>query len=337
MFKYPKGLRSQININSHSCATSSDSWKTLILGENNHSMANSNTGLPGFTALTQSVSLYKPPSTPHPPSSSRTSPDRGPSLIILSSWFKALPKHVSKFTSTYQNLYPKATILVLWTSTPDVVYRSYATQQTNLRPALPIIDECIRPQEAETENQPKGEILLQVFSNSGAHTACQLAHLYKSQTSSPLPIGALLIDSAPANSSFKGITSGFIAGLPTSPFYKPFATLLVYYLVGSITIKEKLTGETHWIDQMRGDLNDRELFEVGERGRCYFYGRGDGIVDWRDVERHVEEARRFGGRVRTEVGSGGHVGHMNADRERYWRAVREVWDGKDGGMVKSKL
>jgi len=111
----------------------------------------------------------------------------------------------------------------------------------------------------------------------------------------------------------------------------------VYYLVGSITIKEKLTGETHWIDQMRGDLNDRELFEVGERGRCYFYGRGDGIVDWRDVERHVEEARRLGGRVRTEVGSGGHVGHMNADRERYWRAVREVWDRKDGGMVKSKL
>ena len=149
-------------------------------------------------------------------------------------------------------------------------------------------------------------------------------------------MGALIIDSAPGINTYRGITDGFIAGLPSTPVLKQFLSLVVYGLVGSITVKETVTGEDHFIQRSRKDLNNEKLFR-SERGRVYIYSQGDNIVGWRDVESHGEDAKGKGlGEVRMVLWeNSGHVGHMSADGKRYWDVVRKLWEYQP--PIKSKL
>jgi hypothetical protein len=277
--------------------------------------------LEGFASLEGNALVYKPLNLPI---SSNTN---SPSLIIISTWFQALPRHVSKYTSTYKSLYPNAAILLLSTSIPDMVYRPYSTQEKNLHPALPLLVE---------HQQPDKEVLLHIFSNSGAHTACQLARAYKSQTGLGLKVGALILDSAPGINTYRNITDGFIGGLPSTPVLKKLLSLFVYGLIGVITLKEVATCEDHWMEKMRKDLNQEELLK-STRGRVYIYSKGDNIVRWEDVESHAVDAEKKGlGEVRKELWEkSGHVGHMFSDGEKYWNVVRSLWDSEP--TFKSKL
>ena len=280
-----------------------------------------NSSLEGFASLGGNALVYKPL---NPPISLNTN---SPSLIIISTWFQALPRHVSKYISTYKSLYPNAAILLLSTSIPDMVYRPYSTQEKNLHPALPLLVE---------HQQRDKEVLLHIFSNSGAHTVCQLARAYKSQTGLGLKVGALIFDSAPGINTYRNITDGFIGGLPSTPVLKQLLSLFVYGLVGVITLKEVATGEDHWMEKMRKDLNQEELLK-STRGRVYIYSKGDNIVRWEDVESHAVDAEKKGlGEVRKELWEkSGHVGHMFSNGEKYWDVVRSLWDFEP--TFKSKL
>ncbi|KAK1773061.1 hypothetical protein QBC45DRAFT_364552, partial [Copromyces sp. CBS 386.78] len=72
-----------------------------------------------------------------------------------------------------------------------------------------------------------------------------------------------------------------------------------------------------------------------ERGRMYIYSEEDELVNWRDVEGHLAEARRQKGmKVRGEkFGGTGHVGHARGkgNEERYWGVVGDFWGG--GGWL----
>jgi hypothetical protein len=281
-----------------------------------------NKSLEGFQRLGNGISFYRPDTI------SPAIPDKSPSLVILATWFAALPRHVSKYTETYKTIFPGAAILILPTSIPDMIYRSYSTQQKNLAPALPIVLEYSR--------QPDQEILLHIFSNSGAHTACQLARAYRSHAGSGLKVGALILDSAPGINTYRGITNGFIAGLPSTPVMKELLSLLAYGLVGLIMLKEAVTGEDHFIQKFRKDLNDKGFFR-SDRGRVYIYGKEDKIVRSEDVERHAKEAEgKDIGEVRLHLWeNSGHVGHMAKDGEKYWDIVRKLW--VDEPTIKSRL
>ena len=62
--------------------------------------------------------------------------------------------------------------------------------------------------------------------------------------------------------------------------------------------------------------------------RCYVFSKGDKIVKWEDVVEHADEAESMGWSVEKEVFEGsGHVGHLVADSDRYWRIVRKLWTG----------
>ena len=272
-----------------------------------------NTYLEGFQSLGNGISFYKPA----PPSFAV--PDRSPSLVILATWFSALPRHVSNYTETYKTIFSHAAILILPTSIPDMVYRPYSTQQRNLAPALPIL--------LEHTKQPGHEILFHILSNSGAHTACQLARAYRSHTGSGLRVGALILDSAPGINTYRGITDGFIGGLPSTPVLKTLFSLVVYGLVGLITVKEAITGEDHFIQKLRKDLND-EWFLQSERGRVYIYSKEDKIVGSGDVESHAKDAEeKETGEVRMHLWEkSSHVGHMNKDSARYWDIVKKLWE-----------
>jgi len=208
-----------------------------------------------------------------------------------------------------------------------MVYRPYSTQQNNLAVPVSIL--------VDNSKQPNHEILFHIFSNSGAHTACQLAHAFKSRTGSGLKVGALILDSTPGINTYRGITDGFIGGLPSTLILKQILSLIVYGLVGIITLKETFTGEDHFIQRLRKDLNDEGYFQ-SERGRLYIYSKGDQIVGWKDVESHAKNAKeKHIGKVKTQLWpQSGHVGHMMKDKEKYWELVRKLWEQP---IIKSQL
>ena len=51
------------------------------------------------------------------------------------------------------------------------------------------------------------------------------------------------------------------------------------------------------------------------------------MVPWMEVEEHTEEARKAGLDARMERFEGSpHVAHARSDPERYWSAVKKVWE-----------
>jgi len=78
-----------------------------------------------------------------------------------------------------------------------------------------------------------------------------------------------------------------------------------------------------------GDGNEGGGGGGGEVRRTYIYSEADALVDWRDVESHAAAAVENGFRdVRLEKFEGSmHVAHARADEGRYWRVVRETWEG----------
>jgi hypothetical protein len=274
-----------------------------------------------FQSIGNGISFYKPA----PPRT--TVPDQSPTLVILATWFSALPRHVSKYTEAYKTMFPGASILILPSGIPDMIYRSYSKQQKNLRSALPIV--------TENTQRPDCGILFHIFSNSGAYTACQLARAYRSRIGSALKVGAMVLDSTPGINTYRGMTDGFIVGLPSTPVLRELLSSVVYGLIGLVTLKEAVTREDHWIQKLRKDLNDEGLWK-SERGRVYIYSKEDRIVGWEDVESHAKEAKEKGvGEVRMQLWESAHVGHMTKNGERYWNIIRDIWEGEP--EIKSRL
>lgn len=146
----------------------------------------------------------------------------------------------------------------------------------------------------------------------------------------------MILDSAPGLNDFWLMTDGVIAALPSTPVLKQSLAMGVYGLLGLVVLKETITGEDNFIPRFRNDLNNEELFR-SERGRVYIYGKEDKLVGWRDVESHAKEAKEKRlGEVRVELWEKSpHVGHMSANKERYWDIVRKLWDYEP--TIKSKL
>ena len=91
------------------------------------------------------------------------------------------------------------------------------------------------------------------------------------------------------------------------------------------------------VEKVRDGWNDLGLCGEEVR-RGYVYSKGDRLVGWRDVERHVAEARGRGcWVVKEEFGEGsGHVVHAREDPVRYWAFVMKVWEGSREGKEVEK-
>jgi hypothetical protein len=63
--------------------------------------------------------------------------------------------------------------------------------------------------------------------------------------------------------------------------------------------------------------------------RLYLYSRRDCMVDWKDVERHAEEAEGKGWDVKKVLfDEGENCALVTAKKgaEKYWSAVKELWE-----------
>ncbi|OCK87083.1 uncharacterized protein K441DRAFT_489475, partial [Cenococcum geophilum 1.58] len=250
-----------------------------------------------------------------------------PNLIILCTWVNAAPRHIAKYTAAYSSLYPSAAQLLITTSLADMSYRRNPTQRSRLAPAVRTIaaTSSSTPSPSPSLPNPNPRILLHIFSHGGAHTVCQLATAFRAQTSRPLPIGVMILDSTPGHGTYKRSLDAIVLSMPKSALIRVLGTPLAHAYLSTVWLMDRLLGVENVVQRLRLGLSDKRLF-AEEAPRLYAYSKADRMVWWEDVEEHAkaaEDAEWEVERVRFEESP--HAGHILEDGERYWGAVRRTW------------
>ncbi|KAK4446566.1 hypothetical protein QBC34DRAFT_486781 [Podospora aff. communis PSN243] len=278
-------------------------------------------------ALTFSAS-----SSPLPlPSTSEATSHGTPDLILITSWTGALPKHIAKYTLSYNQLYPGVPIMVITTTIWDLALHSLDTKIKTVAPA------------AEHLLHSKRErILLHAFSEGGAHKAVCLARAYLLTSAKSgggpgkLPIRAFIFDSTPGTPRYTSNVAAFKRSLPRNPAARALGLPIGASVLGVtwVLFIVFVGYENNVISETRRALNDEKLW-VDVRGapRTYLFSERDDLINWRDVERHgVESAEKLGVRsLLVRFRMSGHCGHARGNEGVYWGAVRRTWEAWDAG------
>ncbi|KAK4095822.1 hypothetical protein N658DRAFT_502291 [Parathielavia hyrcaniae] len=301
--------------------------------------------LGSMTRLSPSVYIYRPQTTPSltisPAETGSTTKAPIPKLIVLATWMGARDAHIAKYLAPYQALFPTGPILLMRSEPryflrPGGIARELAPAVAFVRSLFPDVSlhgpATGRP--PTTGGQP--QLLMHAWSNGGATCLhhLRLALLSPNHTTTPrtkrpattLPPYTLVLDSAPGTLTYRGSYRAFTAGLkgPVKWLIAP----LMHALCAWFTLLYTLRIIDGPLARMARGLNDGAAWKGVEVRRTYVYGDRDLLVDHADVERHAEEARGKGFTVRRERFEGGeHVAHARVDPERYWRVVRETWEG----------
>ncbi|EXJ55887.1 hypothetical protein A1O7_08818 [Cladophialophora yegresii CBS 114405] len=280
------------------------------------------TYLSDFTRLGEQVYYYVSSptsiSTPTPPTSSTADvvatasasasatgssaaqePTADPGLIIICSWMYAQPRHIAKYSTAYRAKYTSSPILLLRQDGGDFFWRTHATQMRNLEPAIRVI----RRLQADATGH-KLRVLMHVFSNGGAWSACQLADAYALACRGDhdailpgcLPLAALILDSTPSLPDPAASHAAICEALPsakTYPLTRKTGEIAVSCFLALTSALDALLGREHLTLNIRRRLNDPQgaFMQSGLHTRAYIYSEADALIPATDVEVHAEEAR----------------------------------------------
>lgn len=265
---------------------------------------------PSPVRLSDTVKLYRPDPTE---AATTTSYGTGPDMIVLCTWFRALPKHVAKYVNTHRQRYPQAQILVLESTVGDMMYTPYSVQRTRLHPVVDLLKGIA------ASNQ---EILLHVFSNGGSNTAVQLAEAWRTTQSSPFPVTSMVLDSCPGSPSLKLAADAVVSSSPKSTHW--WVIIFAWAVVVPFVAFPQLLGGPNVVASLRERLNDVQLFSTKTR-RVYLCSSTDLMVPQEDVVSHCESARSAGYDANlVKIDDSAHVSHVMKDPSRYWSAVEDV-------------
>lgn len=270
--------------------------------------------IPGFNPVAQSIWEYIP-TIGLDPLSWKPSID-APSLIILFSWTGANGRHVSKYTMTYQTLFPTTPILVITTSAYDFCFRSSAQKQLSLRPAV----------ERVLSYEDHSSILVHAFSEGGSNKATEFAEAYYTITGTRLPCSALCLDSTPGHPRYLRLCNALQKSLPPNPIFKYTALCLGGALIGVRWGLYYIQGfQGNVISRTRSKVIDERFWDPAAP-RCYLYSRDDDLVSWQDVREHAMESLEKGLPVMDIFfENSAHCKHSTEDPDRYWGAVMMTW------------
>ncbi|KAL2127217.1 hypothetical protein VTI74DRAFT_11075 [Chaetomium olivicolor] len=289
-----------------------------------------------MTKLSPCVFIHRPTAASPVPSSTDTAlfEKPAPKLIVLASWMGARDPHIAKYLLQYQAQYPASPILLLRAEPrhflqPRGALREFAPAAPVVRSLFPGLDATTITTTTTAKSERKQpQLLIHSWSNGGA---ASLHNLRLALGNPPFPPYTLVLDSAPGNFHYGSAVLAFTAGIepPLLWLISPFMRMIcLWYWFMHMLIGRGKTGP---IVTLRAALND-EMARQGEVRRTYVYGTRDRLVFVRDVEAHAEDAERKGFReVRREKFEGGeHVALVRgAEAARYWRIVKETWEGVD--------
>lgn len=273
--------------------------------------------IPGFEMIAPTI-WDRIPSTPSTPIVDVSVP----SLIVLLTWTGAHGRHIAKYTKEYATMFPSSHIMVITTSSADLIFRSSKRKQHRLQPAVNYI---LNLQHIPCRNT--GGMLMHVFSEGGSNKACELAMAYQHTTGTRLPISALYLDSTPGHPRYLRLCSALAKSFPPIPVLRQLATVIATLILGIIwSLYLIFVGsENNIISRSRRQLLDPKFFDL-QAPRCYLYSKGDALIAWQDIYEHAGESMEHSGCV-TEVifEHSDHVDHARQEPSRYWDAVVTVW------------
>ncbi|KAH9951563.1 hypothetical protein B0H21DRAFT_818012 [Amylocystis lapponica] len=251
-----------------------------------------------------------------------------PSVILVFGWLNGQIKHLLKYVEPLRAAYPASTIILV---KADMTW--YWTSQTQLEASLAPIADVLRREMAGST--PFRGVLVHVFSNGGGF---QLMTLRKVLAKLPPPDApttaptALILDSVPGDG---GLTSTIDAIGPKGLLgYLMFPAICAAY--GVFVAANALGGHPPIFDELRSTLNEPVLLPSisgPETPRLYLYSSADKTVHARWVEVHIAEAQAKGFDVAVEKFTSPHVAHARSDPERYWGAVKSVWEKAVSGSA----
>ncbi|KAK3324978.1 hypothetical protein B0H66DRAFT_547183 [Apodospora peruviana] len=283
--------------------------------------------LPGFTKLSKQI-LVKSPST-----SSQSSPT-DPTTIIIYGWGDARPKHIAKYVSGFETLFPAAKIVLIFSPILKALYQVLETRAKTMHPVLEAVFGSTSVEALTSPSAKKERILVQVMSNTGGINFAATLYAYRQIVGPghpPFPHQMLVCDSTPGSTHFmtnigpwsKALAVGAATYLPW-PFVITRALAVVF--LATMHGLAVLIGEQSAAEFSTGAVNDPSLCDVGAK-RLYLYSKEDDIIFWYDIEEHAAMARGKGYDVAGEVFEGtGHVGHLRAHPEQYWAAIKGRWE-----------
>ncbi|KAB8216101.1 hypothetical protein BDV33DRAFT_179569 [Aspergillus novoparasiticus] len=279
--------------------------------------------LSAYTKLSPSIYIQEP--------QSQSASNGAPKTIILAFWMNAPPRALSKYVTEYTRLAPTARIIIILSSSKDFMTRSgKKVQEARLAPAVEALQASVSSSSSsEEKTKDQEQVFVHMFSNGGVFSTISLLATYQKTVGRPLRISSTILDSAPGVATVSGAMKAFSFALPGPWLLRLLSkvALWVFFVLGALV--RRLVGMSDAVSVARKAMNDQRLVCSGDGGdggkprRCYIYSDADELVDWRDVERHADEAEARGWVVTREKFLGSpHVSHMRADPERYWGIVK---------------
>ncbi|KAK3906140.1 hypothetical protein C8A05DRAFT_12088 [Staphylotrichum tortipilum] len=292
-------------------------------------------------ATTTSTELAPSPTTDDAAASQKPIPK----LIVLATWMGARDPHIAKYLVQYQLLFPTSPILLLRAEArhfllPRGNARDFAPAVPFMRSIFPDLGSSISNVNSATENgtdekqrqQPPPEMLIHAWSNGGVSSLHNLRLALSTNAAAAaasLPRYTIVLDSTPGAFRYRAAHLAFTTGL--KGLARWLMAPLMHFFCAMYWLQHELLGRgrTGPLAGVRRVLNDAPS-QVSEVRRAYVYGEGDKLVHWWDVERHAEDAEGRGFVVKREKFEGSeHVAHVRVDAERYWKVVRETWEGRE--------
>jgi Eukaryotic protein of unknown function (DUF829) len=287
-----------------------------------------------FQHLGQNIFLYKPQVDNPEAIDSREEEDKPypPSMVILCTWLGgATAKRIDKYIIQYQQLFPDACILLIRTTILDLTLRSFRETRARLAPARDAICTILGDRDYFFDNGSDGCILLHIFSHGGCNMGIQLA-LSMREDGVPLPLRAIIFDCCPGDATFQKAYHAATSSLPRGQPAQSIGRLALYPAVAAITGLQHF-GVMDSVRDMRAQLNDSAVFG-SHAGRLYLYSAADQMVDWQDVQSHLEAAVAKGYRTDgVRFQSSPHCALILEDEGRYWAAIKNFWQVRDPSHV----
>lgn len=288
--------------------------------------------LPEFNRLNHKVFLYMPTDTNKKRNVGDTASQLqhgagpAPTLIYLSTWMNAQDKHIAKYVSHYQRLYPSSPILLVKSTSRDFFFNSSFRQKLELAPAIATVRSYTA--QDEESNTPGGGILIHALSNGGSGNISLVSRLYLKETGRPLPAKAFILDSTPGKARLADAVVTLTHNAPRAwyilwPMRLTFGVLLILFYFLPELLGQHSLSSMNW-----QTLNSRHPEYISSDAvRSYIYSEKDSDIRASDVAAHAREAADAGFRVLEQAVFHGtaHVAHMRHDANRYWGVVQRTW------------
>ncbi|KAM6492863.1 Eukaryotic protein of unknown function (DUF829) domain containing protein [Amanita muscaria] len=282
----------------------------------------------GFDVLGTGIYMKRPL-----PDSDVIEDETHPTVLLFFAWMGAKLPHIFKYTNRYEKLYPSATQLLIRC---EVI--NFGTPQwfhsSSLRPAIEALEAlgCITSQNGTDKSlekeKPKHRILVHAFSNGGCLQLQTLSGKLMQYLGTNVTASAIIFDSCPGSGSL----SSSINAVSSAINFMPLRILLIvcmYPFYFYLNVLRLVFGIPPILELIRTHTNRPHFLPwlTTSSPRLYIYSTKDDVIPWQEVESHAEDAERVYAVVKKEkFESSMHVAHMKHDPDRYWGAIKDLWN-----------